>query len=57
MIKITDLEKIYRTEEVETVAINKMNLEVSEGEFVAIIGPSGWGKSTCTAATISRRNS
>ena len=46
MIKITDLEKIYRTEEVETVALNKMNLEVNEKEFVAIMGPSGCGKST-----------
>ena len=46
MIKIVDLEKIYRTEEVETVALNKMNLEVNEGEFVAIMGPSGCGKST-----------
>jgi putative ABC transport system ATP-binding protein len=46
MIKITDLEKIYRTEEVETVALNKMELEVKEHEFVAIMGPSGCGKST-----------
>jgi putative ABC transport system ATP-binding protein len=46
MIRITDLEKIYRTEEVETAALNKMNLEVNEGEFVAIMGPSGCGKST-----------
>jgi len=46
MIKIVDLEKIYRTEEVETVALNKMNLEVNEREFVAIMGPSGCGKST-----------
>ena len=46
MIKINDLEKVYRTEEVETVALNKMNLEVNEGEFVAIMGPSGCGKST-----------
>jgi len=46
MIKIIDLEKIYRTEEVETVALNKMCLEVNEGEFVAIMGPSGCGKST-----------
>ena len=46
MIKITDLEKIYRTDEVETVALNKMNLEVNEGEFVAIMGPSGCGKTT-----------
>ena len=46
MIKITDLVKIYRTEEIETVALNKMNVEVSEHEFVAIMGPSGCGKST-----------
>ncbi|MBA2328310.1 MAG: ABC transporter ATP-binding protein [Flavisolibacter sp.] len=46
MIKISDMEKIYRTEEVETVALNKLSLEVNEGEFVAIMGPSGCGKST-----------
>ena len=46
MIKINDLDKIYRTEDVETVALNKMRLEVNEGEFVAIMGPSGCGKST-----------
>jgi putative ABC transport system ATP-binding protein len=46
MIKITDLKKIYRTEEIETVALNKMCLEVQEHEFVAIMGPSGCGKST-----------
>jgi len=46
MIKITDLVKIYRTEEIETVALNKMNVEVNEHEFVAIMGPSGCGKST-----------
>jgi putative ABC transport system ATP-binding protein len=46
MIKITDLVKIYRMEEIETVALNKMCLEVQEHEFVAIMGPSGCGKST-----------
>jgi putative ABC transport system ATP-binding protein len=46
MITITDLEKIYRTEDVETVALNKMSLEIAEHEFVAIMGPSGCGKST-----------
>ena len=46
MIKISNLEKIYRTDEVETVALNKLTLEVKEGEFVAIMGPSGCGKST-----------
>lgn len=46
MIKITNLEKIYRTEEIETVALNKMSMEVKKGEFVAVMGPSGCGKST-----------
>lgn len=46
MIKITDLEKIYRTDLIETVAINKMSFEIKKGEFVAIMGPSGCGKST-----------
>ena len=46
MIKITDLEKIYRTEDVETIALNKLSIEVKEGEFVAVMGPSGCGKST-----------
>ncbi len=46
MIKTTDLTKIFRTDEVETTALNKVNLEVSKGEFVAVMGPSGCGKST-----------
>ncbi len=46
MIKITDLVKVYKTEEVETTAINKLSLEVKEGEFVSIMGASGCGKST-----------
>jgi putative ABC transport system ATP-binding protein len=46
MIKISELEKIYRTEEVETVALNKLSIEVRAGEFVAVMGPSGCGKST-----------
>ncbi len=46
MIKITNLEKFYRTEEVETVALNKISIEVKRGEFVAVMGPSGCGKST-----------
>ena len=39
MIKISELEKIYRTEEVETVALNKLSFNVKEEEFVAVMGP------------------
>ena len=46
MIKINDLEKVYRTEDIETVALNKLAFEIKEGEFIAIMGPSGCGKST-----------
>ncbi len=46
MIKISNLQKYYRTEEVETVALNQVNIYVKEGEFVAVMGPSGCGKST-----------
>lgn len=46
MIKINDLEKYYSTEELQTVALNKLSFEVNKGEFIAIMGPSGCGKST-----------
>jgi putative ABC transport system ATP-binding protein len=46
MIKLKDMAKIYRTDEVETTAIRNMNLDVHQGEFLAIMGPSGCGKST-----------
>ena len=46
MIKIENLSKVFRTEEVETVALDGVSLDVNEGEFVAIMGPSGCGKST-----------
>lgn len=46
MIKISNLEKYYETEEVQTIALNKLSFEVKEGEFAAIMGPSGCGKST-----------
>lgn len=46
MIRTRNLKKLYRTEEIETTALNGINIEVKEGEFVAIMGPSGCGKST-----------
>jgi len=46
MIKTSKIQKVFRTEVVETWALNGVSLEISEGEFVAIMGPSGCGKST-----------
>ena len=46
MIKLTQINKIYRTDEIETQALENVNLEVKKGEFLRIMGPSGCGKST-----------
>ena len=46
MIRTENLTRIFRTEEIETIALNGVNIEVEDGEFVAIMGPSGCGKST-----------
>lgn len=46
MIQTIELSKTFRTEEIETTALNKLSIEVKEGEFLAIMGPSGCGKST-----------
>ena len=46
MIAVNDLSKVYRTDTIETLALNKINLDIDSGEFVSIMGPSGCGKST-----------
>ncbi len=46
LLKLESLTKVYRTAEVETTALNQVNVDIAEGEFVAIMGPSGCGKST-----------
>ena len=46
MIQLKDIEKVYRTDRIETVALADVNLTVGEGEFISIMGPSGCGKST-----------
>ena len=46
MIRTENLTRIFRTEEVETIALNGVNIEVEDGEFITIMGPSGCGKST-----------
>lgn len=46
MIQLSQVNKIYRTDEIETVALENINLDVRKGEFLAVMGPSGCGKST-----------
>ena len=46
MIRLENVEKVYRTERIETVALSGISVEVREGEFVSVMGPSGCGKST-----------
>ena len=46
MIQLKDLSKVYRTEDIETLALNRIQMEIKQGEFVAVMGPSGCGKST-----------
>ena len=46
MIRLENIDKVYRTERIETLALQNINLDVAPGEFVSIMGPSGCGKST-----------
>jgi putative ABC transport system ATP-binding protein len=46
MLKLHNMYKVYQTEDVETVALNGVNVEINQGDFVAVMGPSGCGKST-----------
>jgi len=46
MIKTTNLKKLYTTDEIETTALNRVSIDVDDGEFIAVMGPSGCGKST-----------
>lgn len=46
MIRTENLNKVFRTDEIETMALSDVNLHVKSGEFIAIMGPSGCGKST-----------
>ena len=54
MITLTSLSKIYRTDEIETVALENVNLTVDRGEFLSIMGPSGCGKSTLSSEYMMR---
>ena len=55
MIQVNELTKVFKTDEVETWALDKVNIEIGQGEFVAVMGPSGCGKSTYLK-TLNRMN-
>ncbi len=46
MIRLKNIQKVYRTDTIETLALNSINLEIAKGEFLSVMGPSGCGKST-----------
>ena len=57
MITVSNLCKVFRTEEIETTALNGVSFEIKDGEFVAIMGPSDCGKSTTSARPNASRRS
>src|SRR4030095_9704063 len=46
MIRLQNVEKLYRTDKIETLALSEINLEIQEQQFISVMGPSGCGKST-----------
>ena len=46
IIRLENVDKVYRTDEIETLALENVNIEIDKGEFVSVMGPSGCGKST-----------
>ena len=55
MITLSNIEKVYLTDEIETVALSNINIEIGKSEFVSVMGPSGCGKSTAAYSIVTTR--